>query len=199
MLKQEDFDPNPIEQFQQWYAAAIVGSFNFPDACCLSTIGADGMPEGRMVLLKQCGPRGFGFFTNSNSRKGHALAAHPTAALTFFWDHVERQVRIQGTVTMLDAEASDAYFAMRPRESQIGAWASDQSAPLRNREELDQRAKEFADQFSDGEVPRPAHWNGYLLSPTRVEFWQSNPARLHDRFEYVLTAENAWSITRLNP
>jgi len=199
MLTEKDLDPDPIVQFQQWYAAATVGSFHFPDACCLSTVDADGMPDGRMVLLKQCDARGFGFFTNSNSRKGRALGAHPKAALTFYWDHVQRQVRVQGSVAMLDAAASDAYFATRPRDSQIGAWASSQSEPLSGRAELEKRAADLTAKFSGKAVPRPPHWNGYMLVPTRIEFWQSNDARLHDRFEYRLNADNTWKVIRLNP
>ena len=163
-LSREDLDPDPIAQFRRWYAAAELEAV-LPEAIALATIGEDGLPDARMVLLKGVDDRGFRFFTNRESVKGAQLEAAPGAALIAYWRELDRQVRARGPVERLSDAESDAYFASRPRESQLGAWASPQSTPLESRDELDRRLAEAEDRFDDGEVERPPHWGGYLLRP----------------------------------
>ena len=196
-LSREDLDPDPIAQFRRWYAAAEREAA-LPEAIALATIGEDGLPDARMVLLKGVDDRGFRFFTNRESVKGAQLEAAPGAALIAYWRELDRQVRARGAVERLSDAESDAYFASRPRDSQLGAWASPQSTPLQSRAELDRRLAEAEDRFDDGEVERPPHWGGYLLRPLAIEFWQGQVARLHDRFRYSRDGE-AWLIERLAP
>lgn len=196
-LSREDLDPDPIAQFRRWYAAAEREAA-LPEAIALATIGEDGLPDARMVLLKGVDDRGFRFFTNRESVKGVQLDAAPGAALIAYWRELDRQVRARGPVERLSDAESDAYFASRPRDSQLGAWASPQSTPLQSRAELDRRLAEAEDRFDDGEVERPPHWGGYLLRPLAIEFWQGQVARLHDRFRYSRDGE-AWLIERLAP
>ena len=196
-LSREDLDPDPIAQFRRWYAAAEREAA-LPEAIALATIGEDGLPDARMVLLKGVDDRGFRFFTNRESVKGAQLEAAPGAALIAYWRELDRQVRARGPVERLSDAESDAYFASRPRDSQLGAWASPQSTPLQSRAELDRRLAEAEDRFDDGEVERPPHWGGYLLRPLAIEFWQGQVARLHDRFRYSRDGE-AWLIERLAP
>ena len=196
-LSREDLDPDPIAQFRRWYAAAEREAA-LPEAIALATIGEDGLPDARMVLLKGVDDRGFRFFTNRESVKGAQLEAAPGAALIAYWRELDRQVRARGPVERLSDAESDAYFATRPRDSQLGAWASPQSTPLQSRAELDRRLAEAEDRFDDGEVARPPHWGGYLLRPLAIEFWQGQVARLHDRFRYSRDGE-AWRIERLAP
>lgn len=196
-LSREDLDPDPIAQFRRWYAAAEREAA-LPEAIALATIGEDGLPDARMVLLKGVDDRGFRFFTNRESVKGVQLEAAPGAALIAYWRELDRQVRARGPVERLSDAESDAYFASRPRDSQLGAWASPQSTPLQSRAELDRRLAEAEDRFDDGEVERPPHWGGYLLRPLAIEFWQGQVARLHDRFRYSRDGE-AWLIERLAP
>ena len=196
-LSREDLDPDPIAQFRRWYAAAEREAA-LPEAIALATIGEDGLPDARMVLLKGVDDRGFRFFTNRESVKGVQLEAAPGAALIAYWRELDRQVRARGPVERLSDAESDAYFASRPRDSQLGAWASPQSTPLQSRAELDRRLAEAEDRFDDGEVERPPHWGGYLLRPLAIEFWQGQVARLHDRFRYSRDGE-AWRIERLAP
>lgn len=196
-LSREDLDPDPIAQFRRWYAAAEREAA-LPEAIALATIGEDGLPDARMVLLKGVDDRGFRFFTNRESVKGVQLEAAPGAALIAYWRELDRQVRARGAVERLSDAESDAYFASRPRDSQLGAWASPQSTPLQSRAELDRRLAEAEDRFDDGEVERPPHWGGYLLRPLAIEFWQGQVARLHDRFRYSRDGE-AWLIERLAP
>lgn len=157
------------------------------------------MPQGRMILLKEADDRGFVFYTNLESAKGRALAAHPRAALTFHWDRMGRQIRVEGEVERVSDAEADAYYASRFRESRLGAWASRQSAPLASREELEARVAEFGARYPGDDIPRPPHWSGFRLVPARVEFWQDRPGRLHDRFLYGRRDDGAWEITRLNP
>ncbi len=164
----------------------------------LATVGADGMPSLRMVLLKDFNERGFVFYTNYESRKGGELLAHPMAALLFHWKSLRRQVRIEGPVEQVtDAEADD-YFASRPRQAQIGAWASEQSRPLEGRFVLEKRVAEYALKFNIGKVPRPPHWSGFRILPRRFEFWQDGPFRLHDRLIYQVDGKE-WRTERLFP
>ena len=196
-LSREDLDPDPIAQFRRWYAAAELEAV-LPEAIALATIGEDGLPDARMVLLKGVDDRGFRFFTNRESVKGAQLEAAPGAALIAYWRELDRQVRARGPVEPLSDAESDVYFASRPRESQLGAWASPQSTPLESRADLDRRLAEAEDRFDDGEVERPPHWGGYLLLPLAIEFWQGQVARLHDRFRYSRDGEG-WRIERLAP
>ena len=188
---------DPIEIFRELYARASQACAE-PDATVLSTVDANGRPSGRYVLLKGFDRRGFVFYTNLNSRKGRALASDPHASLCFYWAPIEKQVRIEGDVELvLDTEA-DAYFATRPRESQLGAWASDQSAPLDARASLEQRVAELRKRFDSGLVPRPPFWSGFRLRPDSIEFWTRDPVRLHVRERYERSGEQ-WTRTLLNP
>ncbi len=192
---------DPVEQFRAWFQdAQQAEEIGQADAMCLATLGEDGYPQARIVLLKGFDAEGFVFFTNLDSSKGRALRVHPKAVLNFHWEPLERQVTISGDVRRVrDAEA-DAYFESRARASQIGAWASEQSQPLGNRRELDKRVVQFTERFADGPVPRPPHWSGFRLKPRSVEFWQGGAHRLHDRHRYERVRDtNDWVITRLNP
>ncbi|MCB0867599.1 MAG: pyridoxamine 5'-phosphate oxidase [Solirubrobacterales bacterium] len=199
-LASADLDPDPIAQFQNWFDEAA-GVMPLPEAMTLATVDGGGRPDARMVLLKGVGLDGFRFFTNYGGVKASQLDATGLAALVFFWPPLDRQVRVRGRVQRLAPEASDEYFATRDRESRIGAWASPQSHPLPDgRESLEQLAEEVVSKFGDGDVPRPEHWGGYLISPIEIEFWQGRGARLHDRFLYEEeTATGHWGITRLAP
>lgn len=190
---------NPYQLFGQWLEEAKKSELNDPEAMSLATVGADGMPSVRMVLLKGLDERGFVFFTNSMSRKGQQLAATRKAALCFHWKSLRRQVRIEGAVeTVSDAE-SDAYFNSRPKGSRIGAWASLQSQPLDSRATLEARVKKLEDQYKDGDsVPRPPHWFGYRVKPSRIEFWQDGASRLHDRFVFTQIS-GVWTAERQYP
>lgn len=189
--------PNPIAQFAAWWELAE-REVPLCDAMTLATVDAEGAPDARMVLLKGFGADGFRFFTNRESAKAEQIAAAERAALVLYWREVDRQVRVRGTVEPLSHAESDAYFATRPRDSQLGAWASPQSRPLRDRADLDARLQEVAERFGEGEVPRPPHWGGYLVRHEEVEFWQGQVARMHDRFRYTREGES-WRIERLGP
>ena len=191
---------DPLALFAEWFAEAQKSEPDVPEAMTLATLGPDGMPAARMVLLKGYDAAGFVFYTNTESRKGTNLAAHPKAALLFHWKSLKRQVRLEGPVApVTDAEA-DAYFDTRARGSQIGAWASDQSRPLESRFALEKRVAEFGARHLIGKVPRPAHWSGFRLQPVLIEFWQDQPFRLHDRLEYSRpTAGSPWSTRTLYP
>jgi len=188
---------DPIEQFRDWYERAE-REVALPHAMTLATVDADGAPDARMVLLKGFAPEAFRFFTNLSSAKARQLEATPRAALVLYWRELDRQVRVRGPVGPLPEAASDEYFASRPRDSQIGAWASPQSEPLPDRAALDARVDEVERRFSAGEVPRPAFWGGYALRPEQIEFWQGQTGRLHDRFLYTRQGEG-WRIERLAP
>jgi len=202
-LDESSVAPDPFRQFEHWFAEAVKAQMREPNAMTLATVGADGRPSARVLLLKAFDERGFSFFTNYASRKGRELAAHPAAALLFFWPELERQVRIEGLVTRIDAAESAAYFATRPRPSQVGAWASPQSEPIANRAALEARIAAVGEQFGDAgrEVPCPPHWGGYLLAPDSIEFWQGRASRLHDRIRYRRRPGHlgAWVIDRLAP
>lgn len=189
--------PDPIALFNERFAEARRVEPHDATAVTLATADARGRPSARMVLLKGADGRGFTFFTNRTSRKGRELAENPFAALCFHWPALQEQARVEGSISLVDDAESDAYFASRPRESQIGAWASEQSAPLGSREELIARVRELEARFPDA-VPRPPHWGGYRLDPERIELWRAGAGRLHDRLLYTREG-GAWTVTRLNP
>jgi pyridoxamine 5'-phosphate oxidase len=196
-LHRAELADDPIAQFGTWFAEA--GEQNpLPEAMALATADADGAPAVRYVLLKGFSDEGFDFFTDYRSAKASDLEANPRAALSLWWPQLGRQVRVGGDVSRLGAEESDAYFASRPREAQIGAWASHQSGPLADRAELETRLEEVEERFDGGEVERPPHWGGYRLRPQTIEFWQQGPGRLHDRFSYSREGDG-WKIERLSP
>ena len=170
-----------------------------PEAVALATATPDGRPSARMVLLRGAGPDGFRFYTGYGSRKAGELAANPAAALLWHWQGLGRQIRVEGRVSMLDAAVSDEYFASRPRDSRLGAWASEQGRVLAGRAELDAALESVRDRFGDGPVPRPERWGGYLLAPEAYEFWQHGEHRLHDRFRYLPDGSGGWRIERLAP
>ncbi len=197
-LSENEVDPDPLAQFRAWFDQAVAAKVLEPNAMTLATVGADGQPSARVVLLKGFDARGFAFYTNYESRKGHELLAHPRAALLFFWPDLERQVRVEGRVEKVADEESDAYFRSRPHGSRLGAWASPQSEVIPGREVLYQRLHELQQRFGDGEVTRPPHWGGFLVRPTMLEFWQGRASRLHDRLRYQLT-DSGWQRERLAP
>jgi pyridoxamine 5'-phosphate oxidase len=191
---------DPLELFGEWYAEAEKSEPNDPSAMSLATVGPDGTPSLRMVLLKGFDAAGFVFYTNYESRKGEHLITHPRGALLFHWKSLRRQVRLEGLVEKTTPQEADAYFASRPRGSQIGAWASDQSRPLESRFALEKRVAEYTAKHVIGTVPRPAHWAGFRLQPLLIEFWQDAPFRLHDRLEYRRPSVGApWSTRTLYP
>ena len=191
---------DPLELFAAWYAEAGKSEPNDPTALSLATVGPDGTPAVRMVLLKGFDASGFVFYTNHESRKGEHLLAHPKAGMLFHWKSLRRQVRLEGPVAPTTAEEADAYFASRDRGSQIGAWASDQSRPLASRFALEKRVAEYAAKHVIGKVPRPPHWSGFRLQPTLIEFWQDGAFRLHDRLEYRRASTDApWTTRTLYP
>jgi pyridoxamine 5'-phosphate oxidase len=197
-LKEGDLKEDPIEQFHTWFDEAKTSISDRPEAMTLATAGKDGKPSARIVLLKDFDARGFVFYTNYNSDKGEDLAGNPFAALVFWWPPLDRQVRVQGAVEKISRAESETYFATRPRGSQIGAWASDQSSVIAGRGDLEQRAREMEHTYDRVEIPCPPFWGGYRVAPTHVEFWQGRSDRLHDRFCYHQTGDN-WSIERLSP
>jgi pyridoxamine 5'-phosphate oxidase len=199
-LQEADVARDPLRQFTLWYEAAVAAKVPEPEAMTLSTATPEGRPSARIVLLRGYDDRGFCFFSNYNSHKGRELAANPYAALTFHWVEQERQVRIEGRVEKTSAAESDAYFFSRPSRSRIGAWSSPQSDVIPNRETLDELFKRFKEQYPDeSAIPRPEHWGGYRLIPTRIEFWQGRPSRLHDRLQFSRDGEAGWKLQRLAP
>lgn len=188
---------NPIEQFKIWLQEAMSAQVPEPTAMNVASVGENGKPQARMVLLKEVNEQGFVFFSNYASRKGQSIAANPFVALTFFWAELERQVRVEGNIFRLPENQSDEYFASRPYQSRLGAWASEQSSVISDKTTLVTRAALFAAKYPLN-VPRPPHWGGYVVVPERVEFWQGRPSRLHDRIEY-LHENGVWTKHRLAP
>ncbi len=189
---------DPIALFCEWLAEADKSEINDPNAVTVATVDADGLPDARMVLLKDVDAQGFVFYTNTQSAKGLELAVNPKACLLFHWKSLRRQVRVRGAVEPVTEAEADAYFASRARASQIGAWASDQSRPLESRFALEKRVAEFGVKFGLGAVPRPPHWGGYRLAPQSLEFWRDRPFRLHERILFSRDSEG-WTTARLYP
>ena len=197
-LTESAADPDPIAQFRRWFDTALAADLHEPNAMTLATATPEGRPSARIVLLKGFDERGFVFYTSYEGRKSEEIEANPRCALVFYWGELERQVRVEGRVSRIPEEESDEYFGSRPRGSQLGAWASEQSAPLTDRAELVGRLEEVTRRFEGRDVDRPEHWGGYRLTPEEVKFWQQGAGRLHDRFRYRRQGEG-WAVERLSP
>ena len=198
-LNKADVDPDPLKQFQRWLGEAIAAQLPEPNAMTLATADRTGRPYARVVLLKECDADGFVFYTNYRSDKGQQLADNPHAALLFLWLELERQVRVEGTVSKLPPAESETYFRTRPRESRLGALASRQSQVVASRRILDERFQALAAQYPDDNIPMPHHWGGYRVQPEMLEFWQGRHGRMHDRLRYRRRAEGGWLLERLEP
>ncbi len=197
-MHREDLDSSPVVQFKEWFQQAIDLKLHEPNAMTLATVGEDGMPFQRTVLLKYFDEGGFVFFTNYSSRKAQQIEKNPKVSLLFPWVTLERQVIVQGKAEKISAAESLKYFSSRPRESQLGAWVSNQSEVISSRKLLLQKLNEIKEKFQHGEIPLPSFWGGYRIVPEAVEFWQGGPARLHDRFLYQKDGAD-WSVDRLSP
>lgn len=197
-LHESEVNPDALRQFDVWWNEAVQTEIYEVNAMTLATADASGNPNARIVLLKDYSDAGFVFFTNYNSKKGNELAENPKACLLFFWKELERQIRIVGKVEKLDTRESDAYFSSRPEGSRIGALTSPQSTVIPNRQFLENKYLELSQQYKGKQIPRPAHWGGYIVNPQRIEFWQGRPSRLHDRIVYT-KQKLGWKIERLAP
>lgn len=199
-LTRENLDANPMQQFRTWfYEANDSNSVDEANAMTISTIGEDGFPKSRVVLLKSYNENGFVFYTNYESEKGQALAQNPHTCLSFFWPGLERQIIIKGKAEKLSAQQSDNYFSSRPKGSQLGAIVSPQSQVLQSREYLEKHLQELEESYKSKEISRPSNWGGFLVKPLSIEFWQGRPNRLHDRFLFTLQENYDWKIDRLAP
>ncbi|MGB2927166.1 MAG: pyridoxamine 5'-phosphate oxidase [Limnothrix sp.] len=198
-LHEDDVNNNPLKQFATWFQEATESEIREPNAMILGTVSPDGRPRARVVLLKNFDGQSFVFFTNYASSKGQELIDTGFASLVFWWEPLERQVRIEGRVAKVAAAASDAYFYSRPRKSQLGAWASPQSEAIADREVLEQNFAALEAKYQDKKIPRPEHWGGFQVLPDKIEFWQGRPSRLHDRLVFTLDTEGQWSRQRLAP
>jgi pyridoxamine 5'-phosphate oxidase len=200
-LRRANLDANPIAQFQKWFEQAInaLGQQRIDvNAATLATVDKRGKPSARIILLKGVDERGFTFFTNYDSRKGHELSENPNASLVFYWQELERQVCIAGSAEKISREESERYFKSRPRGNQLAAWTSNQSDVVANRAALEARWNEMEKKFP-GDIPLPSNWGGFVLKPERIEFWQGRPSRLHDRFQYTKQLDHSWKLERLAP
>lgn len=198
-LERDNLHENPIEQFKVWMQQTIAAKLPDPNAMTIATVDASGQPSQRIVLLKQLDDRGFVFFTNLNSRKAQDLKHNAKISLHFPWYFLERQVKVCGVAEQLSSADVFKYFVTRPRDSQLGAWASQQSRPISSRALLIQQFESMKNKFAKGEIPVPDFWGGFRVKPHQIEFWQGGAARLHDRFQYNLQADNSWAIERLEP
>jgi len=198
-LLETDAKQNAIEQFSAWWQDALKSEIDEVNASTLCTASINGKPSGRIVLLKGYDADGFVFFTNYNSNKGKDLEANPQACMVFFWKELERQVKIEGTVKKITAAENDEYFFSRPVGSQVGAWSSPQSSVIASREVIEKNVEKYIKEFETTPITRPAHWGGYRLTSTCIEFWQGRPSRLHDRLQYTLQENGLWKIERLAP
>ncbi len=198
-LNEAEVHSDPLQQFQRWFGEAIAAQLPEPNAMTLATADRTGRPYARVVLLKECDADGFIFFTNYRSDKGRQLAENPHAALVFLWLELQRQIRIEGTVSPIASAESEAYFRSRPRESRLGALASRQSQIVASRQILDQRFQQLEAQYPDDTIPMPNHWGGYRVQPEMLEFWQGRHGRMHDRLRYRRLAEGHWLLERLEP
>jgi pyridoxamine 5'-phosphate oxidase len=198
-LDESDAAPNPIEQFRGWFDDALAADLHEPNAMTLATASPEGSPSARIVLIKGFDERGFTFYTNYEGRKARELEANPHCALVFYWAELERQVRIEGRVGRISEEESDAYFASRPRGSQLGAWVSEQSQSIESRCALELRLRELEREYEGREIPRPPFWGGYRIEPEVIEFWQGRENRLHDRLQYRRPEDGGWERERLQP
>lgn len=198
-LRRRDLAENPILQFESWMQQAVKAEVPEPTAMSVATVDKSGQPSLRTVLLKAVDERGFVFCTNYESRKGQELAENSNAALLFFWKELERQVSIRGLTRKVSAEESEAYFKVRPVGSQLGAWVSQQSSVVENRETLEKKFQELENKYSGQQIPLPPNWGGYIVAPVTIEFWQGRVNRLHDRFRYAKQTDGAWKIERLSP
>ena len=198
-LSETDAHLNPFEQFKIWFDQALFAQLPEPNAMTIATATTNGKPSARMVLLKDYDERGFVFYTNYESNKGQQLVENPWGAIAFWWAELERQVRIEGRVEKVSPAESDAYFHSRPKASQLGAWASNQSQVIDSREVLERRLQQLKEEYENKEVPRPPNWGGFRVIPTEIEFWQGRPSRLHDRLLYQRSEDGSWRIQRLSP
>lgn len=199
-LRAEELTPHPMDFFKRWFDEAEKSARGVEaNAMTISTVDENGYPKNRVVLLKKFTDSGFVFYTNYQSEKGRSILRHPKVSASFFWPWLERQVIVKGDVVQLPAEESDAYFAVRPRGSQIGAWVSRQSQPIESRRVLEERRAAMTQRFAGRDIPRPDFWGGFLIQPNSVEFWQGRPDRLHDRFRYSGSGKNQWKRERLSP
>ncbi len=199
-MKFEDLKENPIEQFRDWFLQAeSCDGVDEANAMAVSTIGLDGFPRTRIVLLKRYTHEGFIFYTNYNSQKGKAILENPKISISFFWPYLEQQIIIKGIAEKTSENISDGYFDTRPRGSQIGAWVSQQSSVIDEQQDLEEEVKQLEDKYQGQEIPRPEHWGGFLVRPIEIEFWQGRPNRLHDRVRYVLQEDFDWKKERLAP
>jgi pyridoxamine 5'-phosphate oxidase len=198
-LRRKDLDPSPFAQFAKWYEAAEAAHPKLPNSMTLATATRDGRPSARMVLLKSFDEDGFVFYTNYESQKGRELEENPRASLVFYWSALDRQVRVEGTVTKTSRKESEEYFQTRPADSRLSAWASRQSRPVASRKVLEDEMERLASRYQDKEIPLPDYWGGYRLTPSVIEFWQNRPGRLHDRLRYTRQSDGQWLIERLSP
>ena len=198
-LQEDQIDQDPVRQFETWFYEAMNSAISDVNAMTLCTVDKDSKPHSRIVLLKGIEQDRFLFYTNYHSHKGREMEQDPHVSLVFFWKELQRQVRIEGRVAKISEEESVAYFTSRPRESQLGAWASHQSEELESREELQARFSELQEIYKDKDIPKPPHWGGYAVSPELIEFWQGRSNRLHDRLCFYLRNDQTWDLKRLNP